>query len=83
MMETSERRVMNHSITSADRNTHLKIVVVALVAAITVVIVGISARVASSGVELAGVAPASTAKVGIVRADKPVVWTARDDSAIR
>jgi hypothetical protein len=48
-----------------------------------VVIVGISARVATSGVELAGVEPAPTAKVGIVRADKPMAWTSRDDSAVR
>jgi hypothetical protein len=35
---------MNHSIYSADRATHLKIVVVALVAAIAVAGFGISAR---------------------------------------
>ena len=35
---------MNHSIHSADRATHLKIVVVALVAAIGVAAFGISAR---------------------------------------
>jgi len=35
---------MNHSIYSADRATHLKIVVVALVAGIAVVGLGISAR---------------------------------------
>ena len=35
---------MNHSIYSADRSTHLKIVVVALVAGIAVVGLGISAR---------------------------------------
>ena len=35
---------MNHSIHSADRGTHLKIVVVALVAGIVVAAVGILAR---------------------------------------
>ena len=35
---------MNHSIHSADRTTHLKIVVVALVAGIAVAAIGISAR---------------------------------------
>ena len=35
---------MNHSIHSADRTTHLKIVVVALVAGIAVAALGISAR---------------------------------------
>lgn len=36
---------MNHSIYSADRTTHMKIVVVALVASIGVASVGIAARV--------------------------------------
>ena len=36
---------MNHSIYSADRTTHLKIVVVALVAGIAVAGFGISARI--------------------------------------
>jgi hypothetical protein len=38
---------MNHSIHSADRATHLKIVVVALVAGITVAGLAISARTSS------------------------------------
>ena len=38
---------MNHSIYSADRSTHLKIVVVALVAGIAVAGFGISARTTS------------------------------------
>ncbi len=38
---------MNHSFYSADRTTHLKIVVVALVAAIGVAGVGISARLSA------------------------------------
>ncbi|HEY0441607.1 MAG TPA: hypothetical protein VGD36_16180 [Xanthobacteraceae bacterium] len=73
---------MNHSIITADRNTHLKIVVVALVAAIAVVTVGIAARLTTSGVELAGVTTSPT-KVGVVKANKPVVWTSRDEIAIR
>src|SRR5258708_6816840 len=40
---------MNHSIYSADRSTHLKIVVVALVAGIAVAGFGISARTSSDG----------------------------------
>jgi hypothetical protein len=34
----------NHSLVTADRTTHLKIVVVALLASVAVMIVGISAR---------------------------------------
>ena len=39
---------MNHSIYSADRSTHLKIVVVALVAGIAVAGLGISARLSGA-----------------------------------
>jgi hypothetical protein len=60
---------MNHSIATANRNTHIKIVVVALVAAIMVVSVGIAARLSTSGVELAGVPPrAAQTQVGVVKA---------------
>ncbi len=34
----------NHSLVTADRATHLKIVVVALLASVTVMVIGISAR---------------------------------------
>ena len=42
---------MNHSIYSADRSTHLKVVVVALVAGMAVVGFGISARSIVQAVE--------------------------------
>ena len=66
---------MNHSIYSADRSTHLKIVVVALVAGIAVAGFGISARTSSDD------AYAQTARV--VKAGKPVVVTSSDTSAVR
>lgn len=72
---------MNHSIVTANRNTHLKIVVVALIAAIMVVTVGIAARLSTSGVQLAG-HPNPPTK-GVVRADKPVVWTSHGESMVR
>ena len=74
---------MNHSIVTADRGTHLKMVVVALIAAIMVVVVGVAARLSTSGVELAGVNPNPPVKVGVVKANKPVVWTSREETAIR
>ena len=64
---------MNHSIHSADRATHLKIVVVALVAAIAVASFGIAAR--------------STVDYGqtahVIKAGKPVVVTSSDSATIR
>jgi hypothetical protein len=74
---------MNHSILSADRNTHVKIVVVALLAAIVVVGVGIAARL-STGIQLAGVNPDRPAvSAGVVKAHRPVVWTHSGDALIR
>jgi hypothetical protein len=64
---------MNHSIHSADRATHLKIVVVALMAGIAVAGVGIAAR---SNVDYS-----QTARV--VKAGKPVVITSSDSSTVR
>ena len=64
---------MNHSIHSADRATHLKIVVIALVAGIAVAAFGISARTASDYTQTAHV----------VKAGKPVVLTSTDTSAVR
>ena len=64
---------MNHSIHSADRATHLKIVVVALVAGIAVASLALSAHVSSDD--------SQTARV--VKAGKPVTVTSSDMSAIR
>ena len=66
---------MNHSIYSADRATHMKIVVVALVAGIAVAGLGISARLT------AGDGYAQTARV--IKAGKPVAITSSDTSIIR
>jgi len=64
---------MNHSIHSADRTTHLKIVVVALVAGIAVAAFGISARTGSDFSQTAHV----------MKAGKPVVVTSSDTSMVR
>ncbi|HEV7599395.1 MAG TPA: hypothetical protein VGO49_03950 [Bradyrhizobium sp.] len=68
---------MNHSIYSADRSTHLKIVVVALVAGIAVAGFGISARTSSDD----GYAQASAARV--MKAGKPVAITNSSTSVVR
>ena len=64
---------MNHSIHSADRTTHLKIVVVALVAGIAVAAFGISARTGSDFTQTAHV----------MKAGKPVVVTSSDTLMVR
>jgi hypothetical protein len=66
---------MNHSIYSADRTTHLKIVVVALVAGILVAGFGISSRTVASD---DGVQTARVIKTG-----KPVVVTSSGASVVR
>jgi hypothetical protein len=64
---------MNHSIHTADRATHLKIVVVALVAGIAVAVFGISARSNSDDSQTAHV----------VKAGKPMAVTSSDTSIVR
>jgi hypothetical protein len=64
---------MNHSIHSADKATHLKIVVVALVAGIAVAAFGISARTNADFTQTAHV----------VKAGKPVVVTSSDISKVQ
>ncbi len=66
---------MNHSIYSADRSTHLKIVVVALVAGIAVAAFGISARSTSDD------GYSQTARV--IKAGKPVAVTSSNASVVR
>jgi len=66
---------MNHSIHSADRSTHLKIVVVALVAGIAVAAFGISARTNSDFTQ--------TAQTHVMKAGKPVVITSSETSTVR
>jgi hypothetical protein len=66
---------MNHSIYSADRTTHLKIVVVALVIGIAGIGLGISAR---SGSDVG-----STQTAGIVKAGKPIAITSSVAPVIR
>lgn len=64
---------MNHSIHSADRTTHLKIVVVALVAGIVVAAFGISARSSADYTQTAHV----------IKAGKQITVTSSDGSVVR
>jgi len=67
---------MNHSIHSADRATHLKIVVLALVAGIGVAAFGIATR---TSVEYSQTAQTTH----VLKAGKPVVVTSSGASQIR
>jgi hypothetical protein len=64
---------MNHSIHSADRATHVKIVVLALVTGIAVAAFGISARTNSDDAQTAHV----------VKAGKAMTVTSSNTSAVR
>jgi len=64
---------MNHSFHSADRSTHLKIVVIALVAGIVVVGLGISARTNTDYAQTAHV----------IKAGKPIAVTSSDAMMVR
>ena len=66
---------MNHSIYSADRSTHLKIVVVALIAGITVAGFSISARYNST--------EGYTQTARVIKAGKPVAITSSTNSLVR
>jgi hypothetical protein len=66
---------MNHSIYSADRTTHLKIVAIALVTGIVGMSFGLSAR-SNSGV-------GSIQTAGVIKAGKSILTTSSDTMAIR
>ena len=69
---------MNHSIVTADRTTHLKIVVVALIGATLVAGIGIAARVADTNT-----ATAMRANGPVLKAGQPVVVTSNGAATVR
>jgi hypothetical protein len=70
---------MNHSLVTADRTTHLKIVAVSLIAAIAVILVGITARIADPDTATARLETHGP----VVKAGKPSTITAREGVAVR
>ncbi len=69
---------MNWSMYTADRTTHLKIVVVGLTAALLMSVIGIAATQLNLGTDvLIAQAPA------VIKAGGPVVFTDRDAATIR
>ena len=70
---------MTHSLIGADRTTHFKIVAVALVSAIVLVMVGITARVSESDTATARF----QAEGPVLKAGKPATFTVRDGSTVQ
>ena len=68
----------NYTMNTADRLTHIKIVVVSLIAGIAVVAVGIAARP-----ELPDMSTRLEARAPVLKPGKPVVWTRADQVTIR
>lgn len=69
---------MNWSIYSADRSTHLKIVVVGLSFALLVAVIGIAAHQLNLGIDIM-TAQGPT----VIQADKTTVFTVREGVTIR
>ena len=67
---------MNHSFHSADRATHLKIVMVALLAGFAVAAFGITTRGSVDYTQTAQ-------SVHVIKAGKPVVMTSSETSMVR
>ena len=69
---------MNWSLYTADRTTHLKIVVVGLVAALLIAVIGISGRELNLGTDIMTAHAPTVIKAGV-----PVVFTDRTGPVIR
>jgi hypothetical protein len=69
---------MNRSIYTADRTTHLKIVVVGLLVALLISLIGITASALNRGTDI------MTARVPtVINAGTPVIFTVRSGSVVR
>ena len=69
---------MNWSMYTADRNTHLKIVVVGLTAALLIAVIGIATQQLNLGIDvLTAQAPA------VIKAGGPVMFTDRSGPIVR
>jgi hypothetical protein len=77
MSETLED-AMNWSMYTADRSTHLKIVVVGLTAALLIAVIGISARELNLGTDIM-----SAQGPSVIKAGGPVIFTDTSGRTIR
>lgn len=69
---------MNWSMYTADRTTHLKIVVVWLAAALLIAVIGIAARQLNLGTDIM-----TAHNPTVIKAGGPVVFTDRSGSTVR
>ena len=69
---------MNWSMYTADRGTHLKIVVVGLAAALLIAVIGISARELNLGVDIM-----TAQNPSVIKAGGPVIFTDRNAPTVR
>jgi hypothetical protein len=69
----------NASLRTADRTTHLKIVVLSLIASVAVMVVGITARAAPDDVAAARLQTTGP----VIKAGKPLAFTHTDATTIR
>jgi len=69
---------MNWSMYTADRTTHLKIVVVGLVAALLLAVIGISARQLNLGTDIM-----TAQSPTVIKAGGPVIFTDRSGPTVR
>ncbi len=70
---------MNTSLFTADRGTHVKIVVIAMVAALGVATIAVNARISDPGASLVVRGRATL----VVKAGEPIRYSIRDEAAIR
>jgi hypothetical protein len=68
----------NYTLRTADRLTHVKIVVMSLIAGIVVVTVGIAARPS-----LPDMSTQLESRAPVLKAGQPVIWSGNDGSTIR
>ena len=69
---------MNWSLYTADRTTHLKIVVVGLAAALLIAVIGISARELNLGTDVM-----TAQNPTVIKAGGPMVYTDRNGATVR
>jgi hypothetical protein len=69
---------MNYTLMTADRATHLKVVVVSLIASIVIVVGVIAARPS-----LPDMSTQLEARAPVLKAGKPVIWTSSEKVTVR